>query len=215
MKEEPGKLHIFGAGGFGREVAWLVRQAYPEILEITFVVDPAHQAPASIHGIGVKTPNQVSAGSNTRFVVAIGNPASRRAIAERMILAGHQPITLIHPSVLTSPHVDIGAGTIICANTVITCDVKIGCHVHINLACTIGHDVEIGSYSTISPGVNISGNVHIGREVFVGTNACFVNGSNEKPLVIGDGAVIAAGACVTRDVPAGAMVAGVPAERKR
>lgn len=85
----------------------------------------------------------------------------------------------------------------------------------INLSCTISHDVSIGDYSVLSPGVNVAGHVHIGREVFVGTNVCFINGNANKPLVIGDGAVIAAGACVTRDVPAGAMVAGVPAERKR
>lgn len=209
------KLHIFGAGGFGREVAWLARQAYPNHVDMEFVVDKSYDTPSSIHDIEVKQLDQINRCPGTYYVVAIGNPASRRSIAEKLTLSGHEPATLIHPSVLTSPYVDIDTGTIICANSIITCDVKIGCHVHINLACTIGHDVVIGSYSTISPGVNISGNVHIGREVFVGTNACFVNGSSNAPLMIGDGAVIAAGACVTRDVPAGAMVAGIPAVRKR
>lgn len=215
MKIAPKKLHIFGAGGFGREVAWLAQQIYAGGVDITFVADQTQHMGPPIHGIEVKHLSQAVFAPDTYFVVAVGNPSPRRAIAEKMALAGHEPTTLIHPNVLTSPHVDIGAGTIICANSVITCDVKIGRHVHINLACTVGHDVEIGSYSTISPGVNISGNVHIGREVFIGTNACIINGSVDKPLVIGDGAVIAAGACVTRDVPAGAMAAGVPAERKR
>lgn len=215
MKIAPKKLHIFGAGGFGREVAWLAQQIYAGGVDITFVVDQMQHMGPPIYGIEVKHLSQADFTPDTYFVVAVGTPSPRRAIAEKMALAGHEPTMLIHPNVLTSPHVDIGAGTIICANSVITCDVKIGRHVHINLACTVGHDVEIGSYSTISPGVNISGNVHIGREVFVGTNACFINGNADKPLVIGDGAVIAAGACVTRDVPAGAMVAGVPAERKR
>lgn len=48
----------------------------------------------------------------------------------------------------------------------------------------------------------------IGRDVWVGANAVILGG-----VTIGDGAVIAAGAVVSRDVEAGAVVAGVPARR--
>lgn len=48
----------------------------------------------------------------------------------------------------------------------------------------------------------------IGRDVWVGANAVILGG-----VTIGDGAVIAAGAVVNRDVEAGAVVAGVPARR--
>jgi acetyltransferase-like isoleucine patch superfamily enzyme len=52
----------------------------------------------------------------------------------------------------------------------------------------------------------------IGRDVWIGANAVILGG-----VTIGDGAVIAAGAVVNRDVEAGAVVAGVPARllRKR
>lgn len=122
---------------------------------------------------------------------------------------------LVHSRVEMSPLVSIGKGTIICANTVLTCNVAIGNYVQINVACTVSHDVVIDDYSTLSPGVNVAGNVCIGRRVFVGINACFINGSAQEPLIIGDDAVIAAGACVTQSVEANAMVAGVPAVRKR
>ena len=46
----------------------------------------------------------------------------------------------------------------------------------------------------------------IGDRVWVGTGAIILKG-----VTIGDGAVVAAGAVVTKDVPAGAVVAGVPA----
>ncbi|MBN1875881.1 MAG: acyltransferase [Anaerolineae bacterium] len=52
--------------------------------------------------------------------------------------------------------------------------------------------------------------VHIGNDVWIGTHAVILPG-----VQIGDGAVIAAGAIVTRDVPQYAVVAGVPAEIKR
>lgn len=49
--------------------------------------------------------------------------------------------------------------------------------------------------------------VRIGNDVWLGTRVVVLPG-----VSIGDGAVVAAGAVVTRDVPAGAIVAGVPAK---
>jgi acetyltransferase-like isoleucine patch superfamily enzyme len=88
-------------------------------------------------------------------------------------------------------------------------------HVHINIGCTVSHDSRIDDFATLSPGSHISGHVHVGPDVFIGTGACIINGSEDEPLTIGAGAVVAAGACVTRPVEAGTMVAGVPAVTKR
>ncbi len=110
---------------------------------------------------------------------------------------------------------EIAAGSVICAGSILTTNVAIGEHVHVNVGCTISHDVFIGDFSTLSPGVHVSGHVHIGRDVFIGTGANIINGSANGPIVIGDGAVIAAGACVTKSVEPGALMAGVPAVRKR
>lgn len=46
----------------------------------------------------------------------------------------------------------------------------------------------------------------IGNKVWIATNALVLPGVN-----VGDGAIVAAGAVVTKDVPAKCMVAGVPA----
>ena len=55
-------------------------------------------------------------------------------------------------------------------------------------------------------GVRGTGPVVIGDRVFLGQNVVVLGG-----VTIGDGATVAAGAVVTKDVPAGALVGGIPA----
>jgi sugar O-acyltransferase (sialic acid O-acetyltransferase NeuD family) len=145
----------------------------------------------------------------------VGDPEQRIRIVGRAESLGMAAATLVHPRVEASRWLEIGPGSILCAGVIATTNIVIGAHVHINLDCTIGHDVVIGDYATLSPGVHVSGNVTIGKRVFIGTGATIINGSATSPLSIGDGAVIAAGACVTKPVEPGALVAGVPAVRKR
>jgi acetyltransferase-like isoleucine patch superfamily enzyme len=83
------------------------------------------------------------------------------------------------------------------------------------LDCTIGHDVVIEDFVTLSPGVHVSGNVHIKRGAFIGTGVNILNGSSETPLVIDEGCVVAAGACITRPTEPYTMYAGVPAVAKK
>jgi sugar O-acyltransferase (sialic acid O-acetyltransferase NeuD family) len=149
------------------------------------------------------------------MVIAVGDPKARKFIATRCNEAGAQFASLVHHSVEMSEFVEIGAGSIICCGTILTVNIKLGCHVHVNLDCTIGHDVHIGDFSTLSPGVHVSGNVHIGEGVYIGTGANIINGISGKPLVIADGTVIGAGACVTKSAECPGLYAGVPAQLKK
>lgn len=208
------ELVIYGAGGFAREVAWAAESGDSSTrsrIVTCFVSDDAdgrllHQRPVlTLHQARQTFPN-------ARMVVAVGSPHIRQKLAERALAAGFDFGTVRHHSVESSPSVSAGNGSVICARTVLTVDIRLGDHAQINLACTIGHDVTAGDYLTLSPGVHVSGWVHFGHRVFVGTGAVFVNGADDKPLVIGDDAVIGAGAVVTRDVPPGVTVVGIPAK---
>lgn len=91
---------------------------------------------------------------------------------------------------------------------------------HFTLHCferiTIGEDVAIADNVTIrdsdnhvvtsGSGYQMTKPITIGNHVWIGMNATILKG-----VIIGDGAIIAAGAVVTRDVPAGCLAAGVPA----
>lgn len=212
-----GRLLIFGAGGFGREVAWLAEQCWGERTEVVFCVDQPGYLSAPINGIPVRLLEDFAGDVShpLGYVVAVGDPGQRMRIVGLHEAMGMRPATLVHPRVEASRWVEIGPGSILCAGVIATTNIVIGAHVHINLDCTIGHDVVIGDYATLSPGVHVSGNVTIGSRAFIGTGATIINGCSRSPLSIGDGAVVAAGACVTKPVEPGALVAGVPALRKR
>jgi Hexapeptide repeat of succinyl-transferase len=91
----------------------------------------------------------------------------------------------------------------------------------LNLSCferiEIGEDVAISENVTIRDSDNhrIDGRkpsmpIKIGNKVWIGINSMILKG-----VTIGDGAVIAAGSVVIRDVPPRALVAGVPAVVRR
>ena len=213
---EPGfdRLYIFGAGGAGREIAWLVEQCWGRVIDVEFLVDQVAYLSPPVNGVAVGLLADVVSRPNDRFVVGVGDGSLRRKAAKYCANIGLQPITLVHPRVEMSSKVGVGEGSVICAGSIVTTDVAIGMHVYVNVGCTISHNVRIGNYSTLSPGVHISGYVEIGCNVLIGTGANIINGSVDDPIVIGDGAVIAAGACVTKSVADRVLVAGVPAVRK-
>lgn len=215
-KHTPRTLYVFGSGGFGREVAWLASRCSRDPLRIVYLVDdPKYIGTGLVAGHAVQTVDETIPDQHAEYVIAVGEPSLKRRAAKLLDSRGLRPACLVHPSTEMSYSVDLGPGAIVCAGSVLTVDIRVGVHVHLNLNCTVGHDVIIGDFTTICPGTNISGNVRIGNDVFIGTGACIINGNSQTPIVIGDGATIAAGACVTRSVEPGALVAGVPAIRKR
>lgn len=92
----------------------------------------------------------------------------------------------------------------------INSDCKVRCHKSITIGdgCAISHDFTVmDSNAHKLDGSRGTAPVTIGDHVWIGTRVTVLPGVN-----IGDGAVVAAGALVTKDVPAGALVGGVPAK---
>ncbi|NNU77666.1 hypothetical protein LOR37_05125 [Clostridium estertheticum] len=73
---------------------------------------------------------------------------------------------------------------------------------HNVVLATLNHDIDPRKRSTMH-----SAPIVIGKNVWIGAKATVV-----PNVTIGDGAVIAAGAVVTKDVPANVIVGGVPAK---
>ena len=79
----------------------------------------------------------------------------------------------------------------------------IGPHAYI---CDFDHDVNLASQGRIDAYGAVA-TVIIGHDVWIGANAVVLKG-----VTIGDGAIVGAGAVVTRDVPSLAIVGGNPAK---
>ena len=196
---------IYGAGGFAREIAGFAKN-------VVCFVDDAVQS-FSINEIPVLSLEKArSSFPNARIVGGVGSPKVRELLMNKAKETGFEFTSLIHPNVEMTKWVEIGEGAVICAGNILTTNIWLQDHVQINMDCTIGHDVIMGDYSTLAPGVHLSGYVNLGKRVYIGTGANVINGTKDNPIIIGDDAVVGAGACVIKNVPSGDTVVGVPAK---
>lgn len=206
MKE----IVIIGAGGFGREVAWLINEINRVSSEwhlLGFIDDDLSIQDSYIYGHKVLGTTEWLQDKKLYVVNAMGNPIVRKKVMENLANTDNKYPTLIHPNVIYSDTVEFGAGNIICAGNILTVDIKFGNHVIINLDCTIGHDVILEDYSTVLPSVNVSGNVHLHECVTIGTGTAII-----QNVPIGKNSTIGAGAVVTREIPSNCTAVGAPAK---
>lgn len=188
-------IYIVGAGGFGREVLWLIQRINNANFEWNikgFIDDNKSIQNTIIDEYPVVGTIDDLENINGYAVIAIGNSSIKKNIVERIkSISNVKFATLIDPSAIISNRVNIGEGCIICAGNTITVDITIGNHVILNLDCTVGHDAIINDFVTVYPSVNISGNVVIGECTEVGTGSKIIQGKEiSGNIIIGAGATV-------------------------
>lgn len=139
-------------------------------------------------------------------VVAIGNNQLRLAIYTRLVAAGYDIATVIHPSAQVSRFAKLGAGSVVFANAVINVDAEIGEATIINTAATVDHDCRLGNGLHVAPGAHLGGGVVVGDFAWIGIGAAV-----RHYITIGKNVTIGAGAVVVSDVAEGVTAVGVPA----
>jgi len=209
MAEKLKPLVIIGAGGLGREAAWLVADINRQKREwdfIGFIDDRVQgQTPEGYPVLGTQD-YFFELPSHPWAVVAIADSQARKAITQRLHTHGINIATLIHPSISMSDFVQVGTGSIICSGAVITTNITLGQASIVNPNCFIGHDTVLEDFVSLMPGSNLAGEINVGEGCYFGLNSCVINRTN-----IGKWSIIGAGATVINDIPDYSVAVGVPA----
>jgi sugar O-acyltransferase (sialic acid O-acetyltransferase NeuD family) len=209
------RIVIVGAGGMAREVAstlhWINRRE-PAFDLLGYVV-------SDLSRLGARdTSNQVigdfrwlkqNRESVDALALGVGSPATRLKLAGELsaLLTGIEWPVLIHPTaVIDLDSARLEEGCFLGARVTATVNIVLEAFALCNFGSTLGHEARVGRGSVVNPGANISGGVVLGEGVTIGSGAQVL-----QYLQVGSGAVVGAGAVVTRNVPEGITVVGVPA----
>ena len=203
---------IIGAGGFGREVQWLLERINEreKTWNILGYVDDGKERGTLIDDLpvldGIEFLREVK--KPLAVVCAVGASKTRKRIMEGLGGTDYLEFpNIIDPSVRMSERITMGKGNIVCAGNILTVDITLGDFNIINLDCTVGHDAVLHSYVTVYPSVNISGCVEVGEVSELGTGSHIIQG-----VKIGSHAIVGAGSVVIREIPSDCTAVGSPAK---
>lgn len=147
----------------------------------------------------------------------------------------------VHPSAIVDEGAEIGEGSRVWHFAHICSGAKIGKGVSLGQNVFVGNKVTIGDKCKIQNNVSVYDNVHLEEGVFCGPSMVFTNVYNPRSLIerkseyrdtivkkgatlganctivcgstIGEYAFVGAGAVINKDVPAYALMVGVPAKQ--
>lgn len=120
----------------------------------------------------------------------------------------------IEPGAIIRDQVEIGDNAVIMMGAIINIGAKIGDSTMIDMGAVLGGRATVGKRCHIGAGTVLAGVIEppsatpviIEDDVVIGANAVVIEG-----VKVGKGSVVAAGAVVIEDVPAGVVVGGIPA----
>ena len=144
------------------------------------------------------------------FLLTMGDGRIRAELQQRILAAGGEVPTLIHPSAVISHFAKIHPqGVYISPFTYVQADSEIETGSVLLSHVNISHNTHIGQYCFVAGGSHIGAYTDMKDYVFVGQGVLSIS---DKVKTIGEGAYIGAGSLLTHDVPAGVKVMGRPAK---
>ena len=178
--------------------------------ELVFVDD--RPKASRVNGHRVMTPDEfLSSRTDKRFNIAIADYGVRERLVSRFVAAGAKPFAITAANSVRLSTNEIGEGAILGPYTTVTSNVTIGRYFHLNPYAYVAHDCHIGDFVTFAPAAHCNGRVVVEDYAYIGSAAVIKQGTEDKPMVIGKGAIVGMGAVVTKSVAPYTTVVGNPA----
>ncbi len=210
------RIAIFGAGGFGREVAGgilRINKEHAQKWEIIGFFDDNIPVGTKVSHYGKILGGKEALNAIEEplaLAIAVGDPKTRKLIRDSITNPNISYPNIIAPSfrVLDPETFKIGCGNIIQDNCSVTCDVTIGDFNVFNGSNVVGHDDVIGDFNVLMPSVHLSGAVTIGDCNLFGVDSIVL-----QQIKIGNNVTLGAGSVLMTKPKDGCTYIGVPAKK--
>ena len=207
---------IVGAGGFGREVASLLKRinkVEPTWNLLGFYDDDTETLPKGTlneYGTVLGTTYDLNESDvEIAVILAIGSPHSLKAIRERLTNGKLSFPNIIAPDahILDEDNYVMGEGNILSSFSSVSCHVKLGSFNILNNRVSFGHDVEIGDFNVFMTACRISGSSKIGNGNLFGVSSILIPG-----MKVGEGVTVSPGSVIMRKTKDYSTYVGNPAK---
>jgi sugar O-acyltransferase (sialic acid O-acetyltransferase NeuD family) len=207
------KLAIYGAGGFGREIACLVNSINQVQMqwELTGFIDdglPVGHSNKFGKVLGNvdylnNYPNEIA------VVISVASPEILQKLTEKITNQKVSYPNLIAPDVKfhDPDSFSMGKGNVLFSGSRFSCNVSIGSFNLFNSLSSLGHDVKLGNFNSVGPAVRISGDAIVGNNNFFGVQSIILQG-----VRIGNNTRIGAASVVIRHTADHCLYFGNPAK---
>lgn len=202
MSGAPTPIVIAGAGKLGKLLLDCLDG--DERWRATGFIDDG-QAGGECCGLPVYASESYDPGLTRHAFMAVGYPATRRAMVKRLAPLGLDWATFVDRRAMVGRDAALGRGVLVLSFAMIASSVRLGDFTYLSSYAHIGTGSVVGDYTSILAGVSI-GETVIGSDCTLGLRSACLEGA-----ILGDGASVAPFTLVRKPIPAGALVAGSPA----
>lgn len=208
-------IAIYGAGGFGREIACLLRhinKSYGQKWNLVGFFDDG-KIVGNDCGYGKVLGGMSALNAYIKplsIVVAIGSPSTLKSIVEKIDNPNIDFPNIVAPDVLYFDKDTniMGKGNIVTFGCRLSCNTALGNFNVLNGCVSLGHDASIGDFNVLMPEARLSGAVRVGNLNLIGGRSFIA-----QQVKIGNNTTIGAGSIVLRKTKDNSLYLGNPAKK--